>query len=165
MPSRATVLMRPLEAWPLIARLTLGLAGAFLVVGCRSQMCPAGDVRSRDPLLTIASARNSQTGAAITRLTLSEIRANGRLQTAADVQFYTKHALSRNIFGDGERLICTVECAIGGEPGPWEFTISAPGFQDRRVSYDLRYAGTESDKCTTYLVGGLSIDVTLDPAP
>lgn len=159
------MLTRPPGAWLLIARLTLGFTGASAGIACGSQMCPAGDIVSRDPLLTITSARNSQTGAAITRLTLSEIRVNARLQNATDVQFYTKHELSRNISGDGERLICNVECAIGGEPGPWEFTISAPGFQDKRVSYDLRYAGTESDKCTTYLVGGLSIDVILDPAP
>ncbi len=127
--------------------------------------CPDNDFRFRDPVLRIASAKSSQTGAAITQVTLSEITIAGVRKTEADVQFYTRHELSRSIFGDGDRVVCNVECAFGVEEGLWKFTISAPGFQSKTVSYPVRYAGTERDDCTVYSVGSFSVDVSLDPVP
>lgn len=151
--------------WPRLARMPLLVASGFFASGCGSQVCPALDVVSRDPLWLIRSVRHGQSGAAVPQVTLSDIVILGGRQTAADMQFFAKHQLSRNISADGDRLICTVECTFGGEQGPWEFTISAPGFRDKRVSYDMQYSGREYDRCTMYFVGSFPVDITLEPAP
>lgn len=166
MPAGTTLLRMAAPRWIRTGTLQLALALAVLSSGCGSQICPAGDIVIRDPLLRLRSVKHAQSGAAVAQVTLSSIDILGRRQTATDIQFFVKNTgLSRNISADGDRLICNVECAFGAEEGLWAFTVSAPGFQDKRVSYDLRYAGTESDECTTYIVGSFPVDIVLEPLP
>ena len=166
MPSRPTVLKPASASWTRIRAAQFVVALTVLLSGCGSQLCPAGDVVTRDPLLRVRSVKHAQSGAAVAQVTLSNIDILGRRQTATDIQFFVKNiGLSRNISGDGDRLICNVECAFGAEEGLWEFTVSAPGFQDKRVSYDMRYAGTDKDECTTYIVGSFPVDIVLAPMP
>lgn len=145
--------------------------GSFLAVGILlisacddpASVCPGEWSEAVDPLITIQSAVNATDRAPISQLTLSEIHYLGQPQGAEDIEFYL-NSNAQNMTGDGDRLVCSVPCGFAAQEGPWEFTLSSPGYVPERISLDASYSGTERiDECKLKFIDGPVLDIELEP--
>ena len=66
---------------------------------------------------------------------------------------------SSNVQVDGDSLRCTLPCALGSAAGDWQFTASAPGYQDTPQQFAVSY--TFIGGCPSRDQGSV-VDVFLD---
>ena len=74
---------------------------------------------------------------------------------------YSSYDLDRagNVQVDGDSLRCTLPCALGSAAGDWQFTASAPGYQDTPQQFAVSY--TFIGGCPSRDQGSV-VDVFLD---
>lgn len=151
---------------PLIVRRAVWKACLVVVAlaACgRSQLGPC-EVVYKDPLLTIASARNRVTLQAVPIVTLQEISFAG--SPVRDLRFLTQTGGPvGGVIAAGTNLTCTITCFFAASEGRYSMRVSAPGYRDTTVTIDGGYATRErvNGGCPLRLSKGVSIDLSLSP--
>jgi hypothetical protein len=129
------------------------------------QACRATDgiceFKYQTPVLEIERATSAQTSAPIPQLLLGDFIVAG---VAARDPSMALGEQPRAMIDEGDRLRCTVPCAFGTEPHTYAFTVSAPGYQDKRVEFDARYETVQLG-CPGFASGPTRVQIALEPAP
>jgi len=137
---------------------------AVAVSGCRQTQLGPCEVEYKDPLLTIASARNKVSLQAVPVVTFQEIRFEG--SAVRDLRFLTETgAPVGGVTAAGTSLTCALTCFFAASEGRYSMTVSAPGYRDTTVTVDGAYAIRErvNGGCPLRLSKGVSIDLSLSP--
>ena len=120
---------------------------------CRTWPAPACTAPARPS--TIDEARGAGTDAVIGEIVLADFVIGGEPQSAAQQVSDS----SSNVQVDGDSLRCTLPCALGSAAGDWQFTASAPGYQDTPQQFAVSY--TFIGGCPSRDQGSV-VDVFLD---
>jgi len=112
----------------------------------------------REPILRIFSASEQASGAPIPRVTLTDLRIDGR--RVDDLRSFLANGFAQGASVQGDTLICTVECAFGVRPGNYEFTAAAPGFVPQQANLPVRYA-VETRGCPSSSAGSTRLSLAL----
>lgn len=154
-----------LQKYELFRRQALASVGLVMLCGaCSESMDGPCVVTYEDPLLTIASVSNAQTGAPVSQVRLRDIRFRGN--RVNDLQYLTQtSAPARGVTVQGQELVCNVSCAFGADEGVYTFVVSQAGLRDTLVSVDAKYANRRSQPggCPTTLSGGIALQLRLSP--
>ena len=129
---------------------------AGLVVGCNA--VGACEHVFRDPILRVVEVVGVN-GTPIPSVTLVGVVVNGR--AVEDLPRLTLAPSVGLTFTDG-LLQCQVACGFGVAEGTYEFTVGAPGFQDKRISKTARYKTFEGG-CPSENSGSTDLSVVLTP--
>ena len=151
--------VRPFLA--LAARNVVVWLGAAMMTACggggSESIGTACTLEIDEPVLTLRTAANINTGAPIAELRISNIQFGGvALDPAAAA------IRSKNLTVSAGGLVCSVPCAFGSNEGTFSFTVSAQGFQAKDYSVKASFA-TKSLECPAHLGNGTKIDVLLGP--
>lgn len=114
----------------------------------------------RTAALEIESAANARTSANVSVVYLRDFTLSGK--TVSDPTHVLSANHTRGIVDEGDRLKCTVPCAFATEPGPYAFTVSAPGYQDRRVAVQAEYVEVKLG-CPGWASGPTRLQIPLEP--
>jgi hypothetical protein len=111
----------------------------------------------KEAILHIESVTNSQTGALIPTIVLSEIRLD---TSAVNPMWLTP--VSKNVVFVDSTLVCNVPCSFGTEPHQYTFRVSAKGYLDTTISCFANYSIIHGG-CPSSSDGGLRIQFTMRP--
>ena len=139
----------------------LGLLLALTpLAGCGGNYgCGAG-YSIQNPALELTGVTDSHTGAAISRVVLSNIRFGGSAVT--DLRSLVPPALAHGVTIAGDTLVCDVPCGFGLSSGAYQFTATAAGYQAATKEFTGGQTFDSGD-CPTSTTGSTRIRFTLDP--
>jgi hypothetical protein len=135
-----------------VAIITIAAAGCDVVGAC--------DHAYLDPVVRIERVSGTD-GAELREISVFDVTVDGLPQDLTRLAAPPARGVR---LLDGQ-LICQVGCGFGIAEGQWEFTTRAPGFADRRVTVDARYAAFGGG-CPSHSTGGTTASIALvRPAP
>jgi hypothetical protein len=112
---------------------------------------------NKEAILHIESVNNSQTGAIISTIVLSQIT-----RDSVKINLMWLTPISTNVVVYDSTLICNVPCSFGTESGEYRFIASARGYADTLITcfpvYSINKGG-----CPSYSDGGLRISFKMRP--
>lgn len=103
----------------------------------------AGDeacaIRAAEPLVTVESVADSASGAPVPVVFVSNVRYSGFPPLLPTSLVDPQRAPVRQATVEGDAVRCVVICGFGSSEGPYEVTISAPGYRPRTVNFAAEY--------------------------
>ena len=146
------------RTWPSRHR-WIGLLG-LAITGCRLSGGEACTVRSGDPLITLATVKDSASGAPIPDVTVSGVQFEGSPVTNMEFLVNPDRGPTSQVTLDAQTLRCHIACGFASSVGKYRFLLGAQGYRTREIIVDARYAETSSG-CPTLLRRGLSLNEIL----
>ena len=134
--------------------------GSFTLAGCDADgPC---EVRALDPLFTVISVTDSESGEAIDSIEITDIELDG---VAVPATWLDAGAdLNQNVTFDAELISCNVPCAFGSVQGNYSFTVDASGYAPTVVSsLEAQFNEATETGCPTILRGGVDMSFELSP--
>lgn len=114
----------------------------------------------QDPLISITSAQEAETGYAIDQVHISNITLAGE---AVDLHRYPQDNLSNfTLDTDGNGGYCSLPCAFLEGEGTVSFDVSANGYQTKTVELEGEYQ-TFNGGCPSYSSDGVLTAIELTP--
>ena len=120
--------------------------------------CGAG-YAVNNPALEVTNVKDSLSGAAILRVTLSNFRFNGAVVT--DLQTMVP-SYSHGVVVAGDALVCDIPCTFGRDAGDYQFTAVADGYKPAGKGFTGRLI-LDASQCPTHTIGGAKVMFALDP--
>ena len=108
-----------------------------------------------DPILTIATAVDATSGAAITQLTLTDIKVNG---TPVLLEFMQHLSSTAKVVG--AHVECGIPCGFGESEGTYTATVTADGYNPLSLSVAARYSSSVGG-CPNIVSGSTLTSVVL----
>ena len=134
-----------------------------VIAGALGACSLAGDeacaIRAAEPLVTVELVADSASGAEVPVVLVSNVRYSGfpLLPTSlVDPQ----RATVRQATVEGDAVRCVVICGFGSNGGPYEVTITAPGYRPRTVNFAADYNRLD-DGCPRLQRDGFKLRLTL----
>ena len=120
-------------------------------------------VATGSPILSIATVRDSSTGAYLAEVRISSIVANGSaFGHDIDMLFLKNGPGAHGVTIDGNELICWTECSFGFTSGTWRLTFVHEGYLPKAMSLVAEYTSKETtNRCQVHQGGAVRIDVLL----
>lgn len=148
----------------LVVRFITAALSIAALVACSEPTNGPCVVTYRDPLLTIASVLNTQTGAAIPQVRIKDIKYQGA--ALRELRELTETGtLVRGVTITGQELLCNVVCSFATQEGLYEFTVTQSGLRDTSLSVNAKYATSEGPPggCPRTFSGGMELRLRLSP--
>ena len=97
----------------------------------------------------------------IAELELWDVTIDGQATSAPDVLAQWPHGETNLALGpDEDRLVCTIPCAMGTQPGAWSFAAGADGYAPTTASAEAAYA-VQQGGCPSFSDGGTRVAIEL----
>ena len=139
-------------------------SGSLICLSLMTSSCGGGGSSSggvgtcdiqADPAVTILTAKDATTGAALPTISITSVKLDGK---ATDL---TLVALAgKNLSVSGGSLICTIACGFGSSEGRYDVTIESQGYEPKEISVNATYA-IKSYGCPGRLSDGAKVDITM----
>lgn len=111
-----------------------------------------------EPLISLTSIVDATSRAEIAEATLRDVVVNGYSVS----RFYVMATRPRNIVLVGDELRCTTPCAFGSSDGEYVFTLEAPGYRSKTITFRGQYPSVRQAGCTITRSGSVPVNVELD---
>ena len=112
-----------------------------------------------DPILTIKSIEDAESGEQIPRITINEVFIDS---VRKDVSSLVRES-SQNVTLQDSSILCDVPCGFGTETGRYEFTVHASGYEDTTMTKEnIRYENFDGG-CPSSNSGSTIISFTMEP--
>ena len=135
-----------------------------VIAGALGACSLAGDeacaIRAAEPLVTVELVADSASGAPVPVVFVSNVRYGGfppLLPTSLDDP---QRAPVRQATVEGDAVRCVVICGFGSMGGPYELTITAPGYRSRTLAFAADYNSLD-DGCPRLQRDGFKLRSTL----
>lgn len=135
----------------------LVLAGAM--GACRLTGDEACAIQAAEPLVTVDAVVDSASGADIPVILVDKVRYSGfPLPPVSLVD--PQRAPVRQVTVEGDAIRCAVTCGFGSNEGPYEVTITAPGYRSRTITFSAEYSRLDAG-CPRLQRDGTKLSLTL----
>jgi len=148
----------------LLAIASIALAGcAGSSPGAVNTRC-SSIMRFSGPALTLASANDSATGAAIATVVLSQITVD---RAPVNLAQLLQDSQSTNLKSSADGLVCTLPCGLSSRQGTYSFQVSASGHlaatQTVVAKYENTSRGSSAENCAVTMSDGTVTNLSLQP--
>lgn len=117
-------------------------------------------IQAAEPLITVELVADSASGAPVPVVFVSNVRYGDFPPLLATSLVDPARAPVRQATVEGDAVRCVVTCGFASSEGPYEMTISAPGFHARTVNFTADY-NRLGDGCPRLQRDGFTLRTTL----
>ncbi len=111
-----------------------------------------------DPVLTIESVTDAQTGALVSPVYISDISIDDNKQSASHLAGMD----STNISVEDSVIVCTPACGFSHISGTYQFTVQSDQYRDTTIVKEVQYQESGGG-CPSWSKGSTVISLTLKP--